>query len=100
MIVALRSVGLESSFSSVSITVGFVFVDRAFARRLRACPYLRQVPFNVDRHWNMCCFDNKKRHCDFHGRRLKFKPRSVGFRVAWVCPRLVDVSFREFAYYG
>jgi len=85
----------------VSIIVGFVFVDRALARRLKICPYLRRVPFgNEGRHWNLCCVDNKKGHCDFRGRRLKFKPRSVGFYVAWVCPKLVGISFEEFVYYG
>lgn len=84
--------GLELRFNSV--TVGFV-CDVVDKERLAFCPYFERVFFNrfssrgVSRTWNKCCLDSG--HCDFHGRRVRFKPHFDGTcTIVWVCPKAVQ----------
>jgi len=80
------------------VVVGSV-LDMASAQRLVVCPYFKRVVFsrewcpNIHHFWKMCCLD--KEHCDFHGRRLKFKPCFAGVRVAWVCPKAIGLPNLE-----
>jgi len=104
VLVCFQLVVVVLQAESSRLSVGSVFSDRDFAHRLAVCPYFRQTLYNLTsnlydfRCWNMCDLD--KKHCDFRGCRLKFKPCFDGVRVAWVCPKLVDVSVEEFEYYG
>jgi len=74
-------------------------LDSASGKRLAECPFLKKVLFNrsssldVVHFWNMCSMDNE--HCDFHGRKLRFKPCFSGVRVCWLCPKLVGLPNEE-----
>jgi hypothetical protein len=75
-----------------------IILDRDVSHRLAVCPFLKQVLCTVyvnapqyHRVSNMCSLNGL--HCEFHGRRLKFKAYFRGNRVVWVCPNITDLSF-------
>lgn len=82
-----------------SVTVGFI-CDKAGKEQLVFCPHFERIFFSrfsslgVSRTWNKCCLDLG--HCDFRGRRVRFKPHFNGtYTVVWVCPKLVGLPDRE-----
>jgi hypothetical protein len=74
-------------------------LDSESARRLAVCQYFKRVLFSVASHypycraWNQCSLDRE--HCDFHGRRFKFKPCHGGVRVVRMCSKLVGLPDEE-----
>jgi hypothetical protein len=74
-------------------------LTRADSHRLVDCPYFKRILFSRERSpdvvhlWNLCSLD--KRHCDFHGCRLKFKPCFAGVRVVWICPKTIGLPNME-----
>ena len=73
--------------------------DSGSAQCLAVCPFFKRVLFSVPSHypyckaWNQCSLDRE--HCDFHGRRFKFKPCLGGVRVVWMCSKLVGLPDLE-----
>lgn len=89
-----KSVRFNSVVSKQLVCSSFdVFViGQLVDKRLVWCPHCHRVlwssassPSRVFT-WLKCDVDDA--HCDFKGRRLKFKPSGSGTRVAWVCPKL------------
>ena len=82
-----------------------IVLDRVVGKRLAVCPHVRKVLFSREscpslvRSWNMCSLDSE--HCDFRGCRLKFEGYGIdSLRVAWVCPRILDLSFLRSGVHG
>jgi hypothetical protein len=62
-------------------------------KRLVVCPHLKRVSWGYSHShdgfavWNMCSIDSS--HCSFRGRCRKFQVCKGGYRVVWICPKLV-----------
>ncbi len=74
---------------TVSLECGHSVVD---------CPHICRVLFtprgsgneSFKHTWNECRLDSG--HCDFHGRRFKFRSCWTHLKVVWVCPKILSLS--------